>query len=235
MAKPHRPILATKHALPQLAGTSVLSLLGMFGMLSMTGCMSPQNDRSYVGTDPHLVAPLDDLPYESAHQLDRTQWTPTTLNIPVDTTAHRPTYNSNVRYTRITTRQRNEFPTAEQALELTGDSRNTKIAEVPVVLGSAIIDAAAMPVRLVTSHQAKTFASPNVAYERTLPSYRPTDAVDFTTIALESIAAVTGSPATMSALAASSQSVSVNKDQARIGTMTPMHTAKPPHSEEAPR
>ncbi len=213
MAKPsHTPF----------ASMLVLPLLALTAMLGLTGCMSPHNDRSYVGTDPQLVAPLDDLPYESTYQLDRSQWTPTTINIPVDNTAHRPTYNSNLRHTRITTRQRNEFPTAEQALELTGDSGDTKIAEVPVVLGSAIIDAVALPVRMVTSHQGMTHESPNIAYQRT-PQYKPAPAANETESPLPTQPAT--SMTDVEAPTTSDQAPRVIEEKALIGTMTPMTPA----------
>ncbi len=159
---------------------AVLTLLAIAGAL--TGCMSSVNDRSYVGVDPQAVAPLEPLPYNAGHGLSREHWQATAIHVPVDGTAHRPTYNSNIRHTRVTPRQRGEMPTAESALDLREASLQAQVQEVPIQLGSAALDAVSIPGGLIAYHQANTRFSPDVTYQRTLragataQASNPTDA-----------------------------------------------------------
>ncbi len=153
---------------------AVLTLLVIAG--AVTGCMSSVNDRSYVGVDPQAVAPLEPLPYNAGHGLSRERWQATAIHVPVDGTAHRPTYNSNIRHTRVTPRQRGEMPTAESALDLSDTSLQAQVQEVPIQLGSAALDAVSIPGGLIAYHQAKTRFSPDVTYQRTLRASAPAQA-----------------------------------------------------------
>lgn len=134
--------------------------------LALTGCTHQYNDRGYVGVDPDLVAPSSEGSRDSTNALNRDQWSTTTVYIPVDGTAHRPTYNSNRRPTQVTARQRGEYPTIQTALELEEDSIDAQIAEAPIALGRAVIDAVSIPGGLVMYHQGMTRWSPDISYQR---------------------------------------------------------------------
>jgi hypothetical protein len=153
-----------------LAGTPLITL----------GCMSQQNDRGYLGVDPVAVAPVENIPTNAGNGLNRDQWEPTVVFIPVDGTAHPPTYNGELRPTRVTARQRGEYPTVEQALELSEDSLGAQVQEVPMAIGAAIVDGASIPGGLIVYPQSLTRWSPSVSYER---SPRPATRTDSLTAA----------------------------------------------------
>ncbi len=151
----------------------LLSTVLLVAATGLGGCMNSLNDRSYLGVTPPPASSAEQSQpsYNDGHGLNRQAWTPTVVHVPVDGTAHRPTYNSNYRHTRVSTRQRGDMPTtAAEALELDENSLSEQIEEVPLALGSAAIDAVSIPVGLVAYHQGKTRWSPDVSYERTRPA-----------------------------------------------------------------
>lgn len=207
-----------------LAGTPLITM----------GCMSQQNDRGYLGVDPVAVAPLENIATNAGNGLNRDQWEPTVVYIPVDGTAHPPTYNGELRPTRVTARQRGEYPTVEQALELSEDSLGAQVQEVPMVIGAAIVDGASIPGGLIVYPQSLTRWSPSVSYER---SPRPASRTDSLTAApavdvhetLQEIPADGANPAPISPTPTTTQPISQPSGQPTsqpIGQMTPVRTAE---------
>ncbi|MBL8756829.1 MAG: hypothetical protein JNK35_00190 [Phycisphaerae bacterium] len=102
-----------------------------------------------------------DAPSLRADSLDRAHWAVRPILVPIDGTAHQPTYATGPSYARSTPRQRGEFPTLDSVLDL-GD-RESAWAEVyegfawPFWAG---VDLALMPARMVMHEPWSTVQSP---------------------------------------------------------------------------
>ncbi|HLO39869.1 MAG TPA: hypothetical protein VK176_02510 [Phycisphaerales bacterium] len=151
------------------------------------GCVA-ENDRLTVGHEVELEAFTPDEPRferlapttvspdkpfpafpagdHSVKSMDRSNWTEQTVLVPVDGTAHRPTYAESVELKNSTARQRGEFPTALSALELTGGFTDEQLVETfttpLVVFGSGVI----VPFRLLIDPQWNIHYSPKRTYDR---------------------------------------------------------------------
>lgn len=102
-----------------------------------------------------------DAPSLRADTLDRAHWAVRPILVPIDGTAHQPTYATGPSYAHSTPRQRGEFPTLDSVLDL-GD-RESAWAEVyegfawPFWAG---VDLALMPARMVMQEPWSTVQSP---------------------------------------------------------------------------
>jgi hypothetical protein len=130
--------------------------------LALAACVSPENDRLTVGHGPAAyrpeamtpdsgragnttpgVEPSARLPQSAQSTLtglDRSNWSRTTITVPVDGTAHRPTYLQRVLGTNSSARQRRDFPTADTSLELTQGSGQDQALEAPLQHAQAAWD-----------------------------------------------------------------------------------------------
>lgn len=157
------------------------------GMVS--GCVTPSNDRVTTGHGPRGAkmeaftadsgrAGRRDAPAPqssagpSLQGISRDNWTATTYLVPVDGTAHRPTYTRRVIGTNSAARQRREMPTADTALELTQGSGNDQALEALLQQGNAALDVVLLPIRLVWQPPWTTMWSPDESAAR-FPSSRP--------------------------------------------------------------
>lgn len=93
------------------------------GLLALSGCAKPANDRLRLGacevlpafqTNAHALPPAG----PSVTGLDRSGWAPIAYVVPVHGTAHQPTYAPSHFELDTLPRQRGEFPTVESALDL---------------------------------------------------------------------------------------------------------------------
>ncbi len=112
------------------------------GPLALFGCYH-RNDLNDLGDgiilpalalDPPIALPVPNDP--SVTSLDRRNWEPVNIVVPIYGVAHGPTYTTNHRRTDTTARQRAEHPTALTALELDGGTCGTQVreaAEAPFV------------------------------------------------------------------------------------------------------
>jgi hypothetical protein len=160
---------------------AALALLLVSG--GAAGCAISRNDRVTIGDEEHgaavleALAPSDATPIvgepvgpaqrqvsPSVLDVDRTNWGATELLVPVDGTWHRRELSTHLDFTNATARQRNEFPTAENALELWGDL-DAQTQEGLLALPYSILDAILIVPRAFYQHPWIT-RSPNVPYER---------------------------------------------------------------------
>jgi len=154
----------------------ILAAAGASALLA--GCVD-SNSRATVGESIVLPAmqpsaPIpDEYPQDgsSLTGLDRSNWTAMTFLVPVDGTHHRPTYADAFFIADVTRRQRGEYPTLESALDLDGSkygdcASQQRFAEGFLVPARAMLDAVAMPVRLVGEPQTWEYVSPKISYER---------------------------------------------------------------------
>ncbi|MBX3376618.1 MAG: hypothetical protein KF678_06400 [Phycisphaeraceae bacterium] len=140
------------------------------------GCMSPQNDRITAGSSVRLevfdAAPrgAERLPASlvapSVVSIERENWKTTEVLVPVDGTAHKPTYARRVIESGRTRRQRNLYPTATSALELTGGSEGEQQREAAYNVVRAWSDVLFLLPRMIWRAPWRVDASPDEAYAR---------------------------------------------------------------------
>ena len=165
--------------------TATMTLAGLLAAAALlAGCVTPENDRGTIGRSvrleaftaapaqpagPDMSVPVGQpVPQEpSIRGLDRGHWTSTRIFVPVDGTAHRPTYAKRVHLADATARQRGEYPNAETALELTGDSLSDQQLEALANHGIAALDTLLLLPAMVWQAPWRVRWSPDVAYERT--------------------------------------------------------------------
>jgi hypothetical protein len=158
--------------------------LALAAALPLAGCITPENDRTTIGRSvrlealspapgrpagPDLAVPVGTQVVQepSITGLDRAHWQPTRLQVPVDGTAHRPTYAKRVHFADRTARQRGEYPNAETALQLTGGSLGDQQLEALANPAMAALDTLLLIPRIIWSPPWRVRWSPDVAYERT--------------------------------------------------------------------
>lgn len=153
----------------------------------LPGCAMPENDRATIGqtmrpealtpavrpapaTTPIGAAPAGE---PSVIGLDRSHWAATRVHVPVDGTAHGPTYAKRLHSADRTARQRGEYPDAGSALELTDGSLWQQQGEALANHGFAALDTLLIIPRLIWSPPWRERWSPDVAYERSWQADRP--------------------------------------------------------------
>jgi len=154
----------------------------------LAACVTPENDRTTVGHGPAAykpeaitpdsgragnttpgIEPQARTPRSSEPTLaglDRSNWERTTLMVPVDGTAHRPTYVQRIIGTNSSARQRREYPTAESALEMTQGSGHDQSIEAPLQHAQAAYDLVLGLPRMFLQLPYRTRWSPDESYER---------------------------------------------------------------------
>jgi hypothetical protein len=159
------------------------TVLILAAAMPLAGCVTPENDRSTVGRTVRLEA-LTAAPQPAGTDisvpvgamivqepslvgLDRANWQPSLIHVPVDGTAHRPVYAKRVHLANRTARQRGEYPNAETALQLTGGSIWQQQGEAVANHGMAALDTLLLIPRVIWSPPWRIRWSPDVAYERT--------------------------------------------------------------------
>lgn len=167
------------HARPLLA-IAVAILAG--------GCISPQNDRAVIGTDLRLEALMPVAPSTATKEVpasslalrqpsvisvDRTNWQPMILMVPVDGTAHNPSYVRHVVFASSTARQRRDYPTILSSLELTGGSETDQQFEAVSNWGMGALDILMIIPRMIIQAPTRTRWSPSEAYARYWHPERP--------------------------------------------------------------
>jgi hypothetical protein len=103
----------------------------------------------------------------SVTRIDRSGWEPTTVVVPVDGTAHFPTYVRVFSTVKETRRQRGEYATELSALDLDGGSESKQQLEAVTqpfrALGNALL---ILPRMIFYRRPWQTLQSPRQAYER---------------------------------------------------------------------
>ncbi len=144
---------------------------------TLPGCISPENDRMTVGrslrleafettrpsTDPAVPAALV---APSVVSIERDNWKKTTVLVPVDGVAHNPTYTRRVIETNKNRRQRDLYPTAASALELSAGSEGQQQREALYNIARAGTDVLFIVPRMLWRAPWRTDASPDEAYAR---------------------------------------------------------------------
>ncbi len=103
----------------------------------------------------------------SVTQISRSEWEPTTILVPVDGTAHYPTYVRVFSTVEATRRQRGEYPTELSALDLDGGSESKQQWEAVTQPFRAIGNALLILPRMIFYRRPwETLQSPREAYER---------------------------------------------------------------------
>jgi hypothetical protein len=165
-------------------------LVALAGVALLAGCTKQQNDRILVGRGTMLEA-FAQAPGAAAETgepalreqvptlrgLDRGNWEPTLVLMPVDGTAHGPLYAKQWRLANQTARQRQEFPTALSALEQAGGSETQQQMEALVNPLLAASDVVLLPVRVILQAPWATRWSPDVGYTRAWDAGAPGGAV----------------------------------------------------------
>lgn len=143
----------------------------------LAGCISPENDRDTIGRGLKLeafeaakapeqaVVPAD-LVAPSVVSIERDNWQATQILVPVDGTAHRPTYARREDATNKSRRQRELFPTASSALALSAGSEGQQQREMLYNQIHALSDIVFLPFRMLWRAPWRVDASPEDAYSR---------------------------------------------------------------------
>jgi hypothetical protein len=145
----------------------------------LTGCIAEQNDRMTLGRSvqlegffppaatepPEGVPVLADQP-PTLTSIIRSDWEPTVIFVPVDGTAHHPTYAEHLRLANSSTRQRREYPTPTSALELTEGSEQDQAWEAAGNFGLTVLDLVLLLPRLIVEPAWRVRWSPDVAHAR---------------------------------------------------------------------
>jgi hypothetical protein len=152
---------------------------GTVAALLLAGCVAQENDRLLLGRSVQLEAFYPPAPAQgptgapvlteqspTLTGIIRTDWEPMPVLVPVDGTAHRPVYNKQLYLADASARQRREYPTALNALELSEGSETDQQLEAAGNLGLAVADLILLVPRLVLQPPWRTEWSPKVAYDR---------------------------------------------------------------------
>jgi hypothetical protein len=148
--------------------------------LLLTGCISTQNDRITIGQTVRLegfaaspvppaagtIPPGEQVQVPSITSLDRSNWQTTPIFVPVDGTAHNPTYAKRVLVTDLTRRQQRRYPTAQSGLELYGGSERQQQVEALYNDGMAGLDILLLLPRMVWNRPWQTRWSPDESFQR---------------------------------------------------------------------
>lgn len=143
----------------------------------LSGCISPENDRATIGRSLRLEfleasnpptggAVPAGLVSPSVAGVERDNWASTEILVPVDGTAHTPTYNRRATATNKTRRQRDLYPTTMSALELANGSEGQQQRETLYNLIKAASDIPFLPFRMLRRAPWRTDASPDDGYAR---------------------------------------------------------------------
>jgi hypothetical protein len=145
--------------------------------LLLTGCVSPENDRDTIGRATKLeafetpkaaesVVVPPALAAPSVIGIERGNWQKTVILVPVDGTAHKPTYARRITDTNKTRRQRSLYPTATSSLELGGGSEGQQQSEMLYNQLMTLGDLIFWPFRMIWRAPWRTDASPDEGYSR---------------------------------------------------------------------
>ncbi len=143
----------------------------------LQGCISPENDRDTIGRslrleifEPARAAPAQVIPAglvsPSVASVERDNWAKTEIVVPVDGTAHNPTYNRRSIATDKSRRQRELYPTALTALDLAAGSETQQQREAFRNALKGVADIVFLPFRMIKRAPWRTDASPDAAYAR---------------------------------------------------------------------
>jgi len=145
--------------------------------LTLSGCISPENDRISVGKSLRFeslqaarpseggVVP-NDLVAPSVVNIERDNWKRTEILVPIDGTAHKPIYARRVNITNKTRRQRDFYPTASSSLDMSGGSEGQQQRESLYNVGMGVLDVLFLVPRAIWRAPWRTDASPDDAYAR---------------------------------------------------------------------
>ncbi|MFM9996647.1 MAG: hypothetical protein ACKVU4_12715 [Phycisphaerales bacterium] len=141
--------------------------------LALGSCAHQNNSRLTIGTTVELpalsgagagIAAAGAQP--SVTTIERANWEPLAFDVPIDGTAHRPTYVRVRSRVQETPRQRGDAPTPESSLDLVagthGRQRREALTQPFRALGNALL---VVP-RMVYHRPWKTVYSPREAYQR---------------------------------------------------------------------
>jgi hypothetical protein len=152
--------------------------------LAMAGCVNSRNDRMAVGEDLRLEAisaqPRPAPPSASEQVLapsltgiSRANWSKTLILVPVDGTVHYPIYARRVFWADQTARQRGEYPTAYNSLEMIEGSETSQDYEALNNQARAVLDLLFMVPRMIAWAPWRDRRSPDESYQRYNHPERP--------------------------------------------------------------
>ncbi|MEN0019362.1 MAG: hypothetical protein AAF747_00605 [Planctomycetota bacterium] len=153
---------------------TLVAAAAITAVVGLAGCKTHDNERGVLGTDTVLPV-FDEDEARRAHTesngvrtttLDRSAWAATPVEVPVDGTAHRPHYRFPLALADADARQRNEEPSAIEALQLGEGSDNIQIGEAFLTHVFAVGEAITIVPGLFVHPQWETRHSPSEAYER---------------------------------------------------------------------
>ena len=127
---------------------------------AISGTSATAGDPTYTPSGLH-----DDPP--SITSLDRSNWEQERFLVPVDGTAHQPTYATRFHFTDDTARQRGEYPTVDSVLEETDSFSTAELAEAGAAPFIAAFDVPAFFVRVFYAQPWDERYSPQESYQRT--------------------------------------------------------------------
>jgi hypothetical protein len=156
-------------------------------VIAMGGCTTTMNERPWMGqrendarsgvvlvevlrADERPEVPLvDDGP--SLTSLDRSNWAPVVVTLPVDGVAAHRSYTNEKLLVRSTARQRGDYPTAVSSVDLSGNTRVEQWAESWLNPGIAFLDLVLLAPRMIAHSPTKE------AYAFTTPHWRASTTV----------------------------------------------------------
>ena len=160
------------------------AIVGAGVAAALAGCVSPANDRMTIGQTVRVSSSitLPPAPAEgtgaqvqtpSVTGIDRSHWAPTLFLVPVDGTVHHPTYAKHFIVADNTARQRREYPTVLNALELWGGSEEGQEWEALLNHMRGVWDLVVLPINVIVQRPWIRRMSPQIAYERYPHPERP--------------------------------------------------------------
>lgn len=147
--------------------------LGMAGIVGLTGCVAPANDRLAINNietlDTDVGVQESVTHYIPLATIGRREWAPLTYVVPVDSVVHGPTYAPTIELTTMSARQRGAYPTVDTAYELGEGSSGQQVQEA--VIGPLVGFAQGFATIGLVFYDPPTHGdeSPMMAYQRSAP------------------------------------------------------------------
>ncbi len=145
----------------------------MAGIVGLTGCAAPANDRLAVNNietlDMDVGVQESVTQYTPLATIGRREWSPLTYVVPVDSVVHGPTYAPTIELTNKSARQRGAYPTVVSAYELGEGSSGQQRQEGAIAPFVGFVQGIATIGLVFYDPPTHGDESPSMAYQRSAP------------------------------------------------------------------